>query len=98
YRPEDILLLRGISRLLYEDGFTIKGVQKLLKENGVRAVIDAVKEAPEEESLAPAVQGAANPADVVPFSGDHLPSEAKKVLRAALKDLEALKKDLTKPQ
>ena len=33
YRPEDVELLRGIRTLLYEDGYTIKGVQKLLKEN-----------------------------------------------------------------
>jgi DNA-binding transcriptional MerR regulator len=40
YRPEDIDLLRGIRHLLYADGYTIKGVQKLIKENGVRALID----------------------------------------------------------
>ena len=32
YRPEDILLLRQIQSLLYDDGYTIKGVQKLLKK------------------------------------------------------------------
>jgi DNA-binding transcriptional MerR regulator len=32
YRPEDIDLLRRIRTLLYEDGYTIKGVQRLLKE------------------------------------------------------------------
>ncbi len=34
YRPEDITLLRRISGLLYTDGYTIKGVQKLLREGG----------------------------------------------------------------
>jgi len=38
YRPEDIELLRGIRELLYTDGYTIKGVQKLLRESGVKAV------------------------------------------------------------
>ena len=38
YRPEDVNLLRGIRRLLYSDGFTIKGVQKILKERGVSHV------------------------------------------------------------
>lgn len=37
YRPEDVELLRRIRSLLYEEGYTIKGVQKLLKENGKRA-------------------------------------------------------------
>ena len=32
YRPEDVDLLRGIRALLYSDGLTIRGVQKLLKE------------------------------------------------------------------
>jgi len=34
YRPEDILLLRRIRKCLYQDGYTIKGVQKLLRETG----------------------------------------------------------------
>ena len=34
YRPEDVLLLRGIRHLLYDQGYTIKGVQKLLRDNG----------------------------------------------------------------
>src|SRR3978361_461484 len=38
YRPEDVDLLRGIRALLYTDGFTIRGVQKLLKERGLRHV------------------------------------------------------------
>lgn len=43
YRPEDLLLLRGIHALLYDDGYTIKGVQKVLKDKGVRALVDAVR-------------------------------------------------------
>src|SRR5690349_11485777 len=38
YRPEDIELLRGIRHLLYGEGYTIKGVQRILKEEGVRFV------------------------------------------------------------
>jgi DNA-binding transcriptional MerR regulator len=38
YRPGDVILLRTIRQLLYEEGFTIKGVQKLIKEQGTRAV------------------------------------------------------------
>lgn len=36
YRPEDVALLRRIRGLLYEDGFTIKGVQKLLREGAIK--------------------------------------------------------------
>lgn len=37
YRPEDVDLLRRIRELLYRDGYTIKGVQKLLRTPGVRS-------------------------------------------------------------
>ena len=40
YRPDDIDLLKGIRALLYTDGLTIKGVQKVLKERGLRHVAD----------------------------------------------------------
>jgi DNA-binding transcriptional MerR regulator len=40
YRPEDVDLLRGIRSLLYSDGFTIKGVQKVLRERGLRHVAE----------------------------------------------------------
>jgi len=39
YRPDDVELLRGIRYLLYVKGFTIKGVQRILKENGPRFVV-----------------------------------------------------------
>ncbi|EDQ33909.1 putative transcriptional regulator [Hoeflea phototrophica DFL-43] len=39
YRPDDVELLKGIRTLLYDQGYTIKGVQKLLKQNGNKFVI-----------------------------------------------------------
>src|SRR5471030_1777618 len=41
YRPDDVELLRVIRQLLYGEGYTIKGVQKLFKEQGARAVAAA---------------------------------------------------------
>lgn len=38
YRPSDLALLGGIKRLLHDDGMTIRGVQKVLREQGVRHV------------------------------------------------------------
>jgi DNA-binding transcriptional MerR regulator len=38
YRPEDIHLLRGIRHLLYGEGYTIRGVQRILKEQGAKFV------------------------------------------------------------
>jgi DNA-binding transcriptional MerR regulator len=39
YRPEDVSMIRAIQNLLYEQGMTIKGAQKILRERGVKAVI-----------------------------------------------------------
>src|SRR5262245_28972123 len=38
YRPEDVDLLRGIRHLLYGEGYTIRGVQRILKDQGLRYV------------------------------------------------------------
>ncbi len=38
YRPDDVELLKGIRHLLYREGYTIKGVQRILKEQGAKAV------------------------------------------------------------
>jgi DNA-binding transcriptional MerR regulator len=42
YRPVDLELLRAVRHLLYGEGYTIKGVQRILKEQGARGVIDLV--------------------------------------------------------
>ncbi|SFI70037.1 MerR family transcriptional regulator [Celeribacter neptunius] len=47
YRPADMALLGGIKKLLHDDGMTIRGVQKLLREHGVRYVA----------SLSPVIEG-----------------------------------------
>ena len=50
YRPEDLILLRGIQHLLHAQGYTIRGVQKILREQGVEQVkqhgLAATSEAP----------------------------------------------------
>ena len=40
YRPDDVELLRGIKGLLYSEGYTIRGVQRLLKEHGNRVAVE----------------------------------------------------------
>lgn len=55
YRPDDVKLLQVIRRLLHAEGYTIRGVQKLLRENGVKTVLDWGEEgvpvpAPEAEA------------------------------------------------
>ena len=73
YRPEDVALLRGIRFLLYNDGYTIRGVQKILRENGPRFVMhyrgmaedegDETMQAPEIPDIAAeAAKGSTAPA------------------------------------
>ena len=38
YRPDDVVLLQGIRQLLYGEGYTLRGVQRILREKGVRSV------------------------------------------------------------
>jgi len=49
YRPEDVALLRGIRFLLYNDRYTIRGVQKILREHGPRFVMDYRRMADDDE-------------------------------------------------
>ena len=55
YRPDDIDLLKGIRHFLYQEGYTIKGVQRILKEEGLRFV-QAVGRG-EESAPAPSAEG-----------------------------------------
>ena len=61
YRPNDVALLSGIKRLLHEDGMTIRGVQKVLREQGVRhvAALSGDDHSAEIEEDAEAALGAA---------------------------------------
>ncbi|WP_440959859.1 MerR family transcriptional regulator [Oceanicaulis sp. LC35] len=69
YRRQDVLLLKGLRRLLYDDGYTIKGAQKYLREHGVAAVA----------ALADAEAPSPNPAQDLKPAQDapqaHLPDE-----------------------
>ncbi|EPX83643.1 MerR family transcriptional regulator [Salipiger mucosus] len=61
YRPGDIGLLAGIKKLLHDDGMTIKGVQKVLREKGVRHVsglVPAPTEVAAEEEVAEMIEDA----------------------------------------
>lgn len=86
YRPSDIAVLRGIRRLLHEEGYTIKGVQKLHREHGIKHLVAAG-------------EGNAVPP---PASPEAKPSNAKRAAAAghtaalleALKDLETAKSRL----
>jgi DNA-binding transcriptional MerR regulator len=53
YRPQDVDLLRAIRSQLYDKGLTIKGVQKMLREQGASAIRDDGGDEPQATSRAP---------------------------------------------
>ncbi len=65
YRPDDVDLLKGIRHLLYGEGYTIRGVQRILKEQGVRFVMDVWREGAPQ----PARGGERDPAEEAEASG-----------------------------
>ena len=74
YRPEDMAMLRGICHLLHAEGYTIKGVQKILREQGV----DTVKRAGADESATTAPFTAASaPAAKRGTRGEKQPAGAR---------------------
>jgi DNA-binding transcriptional MerR regulator len=79
YRPADIAVLRGVRRLLHEEGYTIKGVQRLYREEGVRRLAAA--------GSGEAVQPAQPPTDE---AGQEGLLEALRDLQAAKQRLDAL--------
>ncbi len=75
YRPDDVALLRRIRTLLYQDGYTIRGVQRMLREAGPKGLV-------EQESSEPA------PA---PDTGSRLDAEVRRELGQALDELTELR-------
>ncbi|MGE0613278.1 MAG: MerR family transcriptional regulator [Hyphomicrobiales bacterium] len=109
YRPEDVDLLKGIRQLLYSEGYTIKGVQRILREQGIRYVMDYRPPAAEKSSSVvihrniPDIAADARHApeeedDEDDFKTEDdagsMPSEIKVRLRALLSDLEACREIL----
>ena len=90
YRPEDIDLLRQIQKLLYEDGYTIKGVQRLLREGRARTTVPKPASNPPERRPPPVAEVEAEGA-----GGDCLPEPLKDELRSLLNELRQLRAALS---
>lgn len=86
YRPEDVELLRKIHSLLYKEGYTIKGVQRLLqKSRGAAVAAPAASEA----KAAPASSSAAAAAD--PTKSPAWVAAHRRELKGLLDELKALR-------
>ncbi len=91
YRPEDVDLLRGIRHLLYTDGYTIKGVQKLLRENGARAIVDSGRQLSANPDARLVVGAAAAPAEGEGPPADGLSEAQRRKLDATIDELTGLR-------
>jgi DNA-binding transcriptional MerR regulator len=88
YRPEDIERLRLIRRLLYDEGYTIKGVQKLFRGQGVQAVSGGAAFHDGSSAEAPdAVASRASQADGAGKTKPRLQANDLAALRAALAEI-----------
>jgi DNA-binding transcriptional MerR regulator len=100
YRPDDVDLLKGIRHLLYGEGYTIKGVQRILKEDGIRFVQsigrgeqtvepppEAARRAPIDEEPVPAAEAAQPLEGAGNAAGAGFSQEDVARLRAALEEL-----------
>ena len=88
YRPGDLVVLRGVRRLLHEEGYTIKGVQRLYKEEGTDRLVAA---ASGEKPVARAPDAAASAAEPAAASAAPRPPADTSGLARALAELEAAK-------
>jgi DNA-binding transcriptional MerR regulator len=103
YRPEDLDLLRGIRSLLYRDGLTIKGAQKILREQGPRYVMElgrgAMSLVPSrrEREIEPVADPAERPSNVHQFrrhSGEDVTENEREHFTTLLDELLDLKSRL----
>jgi DNA-binding transcriptional MerR regulator len=89
YRPEDLTLLRGICHLLHAEGYTIKGVQKILREQGVDTVkqfgVEPVAEAKAQQAAPAPKRGKV---DKKAASAAMSKAEMRERLLAAIAELE----------
>jgi len=93
YRPADVALLTGIKRLLHDEGLTIRGVQKILREQGVRHV-SGLTDGGEDAEAALEAALAAN----FPDEGDDSPAPVAEVESAQIVALEtALRRTPPRP-
>lgn len=58
YRPQDVLVLKAVKRLLHDDGLTIRGVQRLHKEQGLKKLVgveaaELIEDGPREQTSIP---------------------------------------------
>ena len=92
YRPEDVDLLRGIRHLLYEDGYTIKGVRKVLRETSARQVSEIGRRL--AKGLAPVLAAPAESAAKPLETASVLAAKQRQALTQARDDLKTLKAEI----
>lgn len=100
YRPDDVDLLKGIRHLLYGEGYTIKGVQRILKAEGVRFVQgvgrgeQTLAELGPERDVAHPDEDAPVPESLLPEENDTSLAPQRELSREALRRLQGVLEEL----
>lgn len=99
YRPEDLELLRGIRHLLHAEKYTIKGVQKILREQGidqvkalsstVKASASRAKRPKRGKAAAPETAPRASASERASLAASHISAEKVALIKKAIAELEA---------
>lgn len=104
YRPEDLSLLKGIRTLLYGEGYTIRGVQKVLREQGLKTVVElgqgngaapashiGTNSSGDQTSSPSPAMAAVTPMTTSPSSTQSLTPNDRQALETALADLKRIR-------
>lgn len=91
YRPEDVSLLQRIHHLLYTEGYTIKGVQKLLKGQGKAQIIAEAKSANDKSSSVRATKVVTPTQDQNISAEKKLSDTERSALEVMLEELKAMR-------
>jgi DNA-binding transcriptional MerR regulator len=107
YRPEDMELLRGIRHLLHAEGYTIKGVQKILREHGIDQVKDVAEKVAKQQATeapkakrgrralkTPETRASVAPVTAIPAAAEAStgPAQRRNVIDKLLAELELCRK------
>ncbi len=94
YRPEDVDLLRGVRTLLYNDGYTIKGVQKVFREQGVKFITETGKGTVDASLAERAREAVKRGEEADKAEGLSLSGSSRALLESLIEELALLKEEI----
>jgi DNA-binding transcriptional MerR regulator len=95
YRPEDVKIIHDIKELLYSQGFTIRGVQKLLRENGSSSLARSMVAQPQLPMSIPTTTSQTSAQQALPLQPlPGLSADKRREIEGLLAELKSIRKVL----